>query len=55
MQATKKLRAIGIRSMIIGVSLCTETEKQEFMKAGIVDNQVKPLTILVCLIRILMS
>lgn len=55
MQATKKLRSIGIRSKIVGVSSCTETEKQEFMKAGIDDYQVKPLTILVYLIRFLMS
>jgi len=55
MLATKKLRSIGIRSMIVGVSSCTEIEKQEFMKAVIDDYQVKPLTILVCLIRFLMS
>jgi response regulator of citrate/malate metabolism len=45
MQATKKLRSMGIRSMIVGVSSCTEAEKQEFMEAGLNDYQVKPLTI----------
>jgi response regulator of citrate/malate metabolism len=44
MQATKKLRSMGIVSRIVGVSSCTEAEKQEFMKAGIDDYQVKPLT-----------
>lgn len=45
MQATKKLRSMGIGSMIVGVSSCTEAEKQEFIEAGINDYQVKPLTI----------
>jgi len=45
MQAAKKLRSFGIHSMIVGVSSCAETEKQEFMKAGIDGYQVKPLTI----------
>ncbi|XP_045797968.1 two-component response regulator 24-like [Trifolium pratense] len=44
-EATKKLRSMGILSKIIGVSSCTEAKKQEFLKAGIDDYQVKPLTI----------
>ncbi|CAJ2632856.1 unnamed protein product [Trifolium pratense] len=44
-EATKKLRSMGILSRIIGVSSCTKAEKQEFLKAGIDDYQVKPLTI----------
>ncbi|GMY06151.1 two-component response regulator 24-like [Fagus crenata] len=44
-EATRKLRAMGIRSMIAGVSANSrEQEKQEFMEAGLDDYQEKPLT-----------
>ncbi|GLU03778.1 hypothetical protein SLE2022_209600 [Rubroshorea leprosula] len=45
-EATRKLREMGIRSMIAGVSTRSlEEEKQEFMKAGLDDFQEKPLTV----------
>ncbi|XP_061341459.1 two-component response regulator 24-like [Gastrolobium bilobum] len=45
-EATKKLRSMGIRSMIIGVSSrSTEAEIRTFMEAGLDDYQEKPLTI----------
>ncbi|EEF41303.1 two-component response regulator 24 [Ricinus communis] len=44
-EATKQLRAMGIRSTIAGVSTRTmEEEVQEFMEAGLDDYQEKPLT-----------
>ncbi|XP_062147849.1 two-component response regulator 24-like [Alnus glutinosa] len=44
-EATRKLRAMGIRSLIAGVSACTEEqEKQEFIEAGLDDYQEKPLS-----------
>ncbi|KAE9585509.1 hypothetical protein Lal_00017926 [Lupinus albus] len=44
-QATKKLRSMGISSMIVGVSSRSmESEIQQFMEAGLDDYQVKPLT-----------
>ncbi|OIW11239.1 hypothetical protein TanjilG_28330 [Lupinus angustifolius] len=45
-EATKKLRSMGICSMIVGVSSRSmESEIQQFMEAGLDDYQVKPLTI----------
>ncbi|KAE8679658.1 putative Response regulator 24 [Hibiscus syriacus] len=45
-EATRKLREMGIRSMIAGVSTRSmEREVQEFMEAGLDDYQVKPLTV----------
>ncbi|CAK8543702.1 unnamed protein product [Lathyrus sativus] len=45
-EATKKLRSMGIESMIVGASSCyREAEKQEFIEAGLNDFQVKPLTL----------
>ncbi|KAF5458278.1 hypothetical protein F2P56_022315 [Juglans regia] len=45
-EATRKLRAMGVRSIIAGVSTCTrdEREQKEFMEAGLDDFQEKPLT-----------
>ncbi|CAL0326840.1 unnamed protein product [Lupinus luteus] len=44
-QATKKLRSMGICSMIVGVSSRSmESEIQQFMEAGLDDYQLKPLT-----------
>ncbi|KAJ4728382.1 two-component response regulator ARR22-like [Melia azedarach] len=44
-EATKKLRAMGIRSTIAGVSTHSQDkEKKEFMEAGLDDYQEKPLT-----------
>ncbi|XP_059432495.1 two-component response regulator 24-like [Corylus avellana] len=44
-EATRKLRTMGIRSLIAGVSArSTEKEKQEFIEAGLDDYQEKPLT-----------
>ncbi|KAK4573339.1 hypothetical protein RGQ29_031343 [Quercus rubra] len=42
-EATRKLRAMGIRSMIAGVSTNTR-EREKFMEAGLDDYQEKPLT-----------
>ncbi|KAK9266468.1 hypothetical protein L1049_021380 [Liquidambar formosana] len=45
-EATKQLRAMGIGSMIVGVtSRNLESEKQAFMGAGLNDCYVKPLTV----------
>ncbi|GLU07856.1 hypothetical protein SLE2022_247960 [Rubroshorea leprosula] len=45
-EATKKLREMGIHSMIAGVSTRSlEEEKQEFMDAGLNDFKEKPLTV----------
>ncbi|XP_010548750.1 PREDICTED: two-component response regulator ARR22 [Tarenaya hassleriana] len=45
-QATRRLREMGIESVIAGVSTRTkEGEKKEFMEAGLDDFQEKPLTI----------
>ncbi|KAJ7980491.1 two-component response regulator ARR22-like [Quillaja saponaria] len=45
-EATKKLREMGIHSKIAGVSTRSmEREVQEFMEAGLDDYQQKPLTI----------
>ncbi|XP_004292265.1 PREDICTED: two-component response regulator ARR22-like [Fragaria vesca subsp. vesca] len=45
-EATRTLRAMGIRSTIAGVSSHSHTETiQEFVKAGLDDYQEKPLTI----------
>ncbi|KAH9785005.1 Two-component response regulator 24 [Citrus sinensis] len=44
-EATRKLRAMGIRSTIAGISSRSlEREKQEFMEAGLDDYHEKPLT-----------
>ncbi|XP_012477997.1 two-component response regulator 24 [Gossypium raimondii] len=44
-EATKKLREMGIRSVIAGVSSrAMEEEIREFMEAGLDDYQEKPLT-----------
>ncbi|GAV63849.1 Response_reg domain-containing protein [Cephalotus follicularis] len=44
-EATKKLREMGIRSFIAGVTTrALEQEKGEFMEAGLDDYQEKPLT-----------
>ncbi|KAJ9169711.1 hypothetical protein P3X46_017871 [Hevea brasiliensis] len=44
-EATKQLRAMGIRSTIAGVSTRSMEERvQEFMEAGLDDYQEKPLT-----------
>ncbi|KAK3224982.1 hypothetical protein Dsin_004844 [Dipteronia sinensis] len=44
-EATKTLRAMGIRCMIAGVSTRSlDQEKQEFIEAGLDDYQEKPLT-----------
>ncbi|KAJ8749515.1 hypothetical protein K2173_025710 [Erythroxylum novogranatense] len=44
-QATKELRAMGVRSMIAGISTRAEGEAiQEFINAGLDDYQEKPLT-----------
>ncbi|KAG6717568.1 hypothetical protein I3842_04G107400 [Carya illinoinensis] len=45
-EATRKLREMGVRSIIAGVSTCTrdEREQKEFMEAGLDDFQEKPLT-----------
>ncbi|XP_062147847.1 two-component response regulator 24-like [Alnus glutinosa] len=44
-EATRKLRAMGIRSLIAGVSAGSEEqEKQEFIEAGLDDYQEKPLS-----------
>ncbi|XVE78037.1 hypothetical protein DITRI_Ditri13aG0112000 [Diplodiscus trichospermus] len=53
-EATRKLREMGIRSLIAGVSSrSVEEEKQEFLEAGLDDYQEKPLTMskLVSIIR----
>ncbi|XP_022759787.1 two-component response regulator ARR22-like [Durio zibethinus] len=53
-EATRRLREMGIRSMIAGVSSRSmEQEIQEFMEAGLDDYQEKPLTIskLISMIR----
>ncbi|KAF8095672.1 hypothetical protein N665_0326s0014 [Sinapis alba] len=45
-QATKKLREMGIESKIAGVTTRAEEEEmKEFMEAGLNDFQEKPLTI----------
>ncbi|VVB15180.1 unnamed protein product [Arabis nemorensis] len=45
-QATKKLREMGIESKIAGVTTrANEVEKKEFMEAGLNEFQEKPLTI----------
>ncbi|CAN8277193.1 unnamed protein product [Cochlearia groenlandica] len=45
-EATKKLREIGIETKIVGVtSRAKEEEKKEFFEAGLNDFQEKPLTI----------
>ncbi|KAL1350123.1 hypothetical protein HN51_014273 [Arachis hypogaea] len=44
-EATKKLRSMGICSMIVGVSSRSmEVEIREFMEAGLNDYHEKPLT-----------
>ncbi|KDP26430.1 hypothetical protein JCGZ_17588 [Jatropha curcas] len=44
-EATKQLRAMGIRSTIVGVSTRSIQEQvQEFMEAGLDGYQEKPLT-----------
>ncbi|KAK7245295.1 hypothetical protein RIF29_40134 [Crotalaria pallida] len=44
-EATKKLRSMGVRSMIVGVSSSSKEEEiHEFIGAGLDDYQVKPLT-----------
>ncbi|KAK9292334.1 hypothetical protein L1049_020300 [Liquidambar formosana] len=44
-QATRELRAMGVKTMIVGVtSRALESEKQAFMGAGLDDCHVKPLS-----------
>lgn len=44
-EATRRLRAMGVRSLIAGVTTRSlEQEKQEFVDAGLDDYQEKPLT-----------
>ncbi|XP_044502360.1 two-component response regulator 24-like [Mangifera indica] len=44
-EATRRLRAMGVRSLIVGVTTRSlEQEKQAFMEAGLDDYQEKPLT-----------
>ncbi|KAL3616851.1 hypothetical protein CASFOL_039245 [Castilleja foliolosa] len=44
-KATEKLRAMGVKSMIVGVTSCTvEEEKAAFVAAGLDDCVKKPLT-----------
>ncbi|KAE9585514.1 putative histidine kinase response regulator and transcription factor RR-A-type family [Lupinus albus] len=44
-EATKKLRSMGIGSMIVGVSSSSKEEEiREFMEAGLNDYKVKPFT-----------
>ncbi|KAI4308289.1 hypothetical protein L6164_031379 [Bauhinia variegata] len=43
-QATKKLREMGVRSMIVGVTSCTDFERVEFMAAGLDKCFKKGLT-----------
>ncbi|RVW60567.1 Two-component response regulator ARR22 [Vitis vinifera] len=44
-KATKELRAMGVQSMIVGVTARDlEVEKQMFMASGLDDCYVKPLT-----------
>lgn len=43
-QATKKLRLMGIHSMIAGVSARSMEAHKEFMEAGLDDYLEKPLT-----------
>ncbi|XWS31330.1 hypothetical protein CRYUN_Cryun23aG0067500 [Craigia yunnanensis] len=53
-EATRKLREMGILSMIAGVSTRSmEQEIQEFVEAGLDDYQEKPLTMskLICIIQ----
>ncbi|XWS76149.1 hypothetical protein CRYUN_Cryun01aG0151600 [Craigia yunnanensis] len=53
-EATRKLREMGIHSMIAGVSSRSmEQEIQEFIEAGLDDYQEKPLTMskLISIIR----
>ncbi|KAF8402020.1 hypothetical protein HHK36_012971 [Tetracentron sinense] len=43
--ATRALRTMGVRSMIVGVTAYSKrSEKQEFMDAGLDDYHEKPLT-----------
>ncbi|XP_027349090.1 two-component response regulator 24-like [Abrus precatorius] len=44
-EATKKLRSMGIRNVIIGVSSCPTMKIQEFMDAGLDDFYMKPFNI----------
>jgi len=45
-QATKQLRSMGIRDMIVGVSSSHGAENVEaFMEAGLDDYYTKPLTV----------
>ncbi|PKI76812.1 hypothetical protein CRG98_002798 [Punica granatum] len=45
-EATKKLRAMGIKCMIAGISSHSiGPEKEEFMEAGLDDYHEKPLTV----------
>ncbi|XWS22481.1 hypothetical protein CRYUN_Cryun29cG0038800 [Craigia yunnanensis] len=45
-EATRKLREMGIGSIILGVSSHSSEEvKREFMEAGLDDYQEKPLTL----------
>ncbi|KAK6915295.1 Signal transduction response regulator, receiver domain [Dillenia turbinata] len=43
-EATKELRAMGVETMIVGVTACSlESEKQAFKEAGLNECFVKPL------------
>jgi len=46
-QATKQLRSMGIRDMIVGVSSSSRGSEnvQQFMEAGLDDYYTKPLTV----------
>ncbi|EOY00106.1 hypothetical protein QUC31_014398 [Theobroma cacao] len=44
-QATRKLREMGVRSIIVGLSSHSSEQVKEFMEAGLNDYQEKPLTL----------
>ncbi|KAJ0014539.1 hypothetical protein Pint_20290 [Pistacia integerrima] len=44
--ATKELRAMGVSSIIVGVSSrCSDEEREEFISAGLDHCYAKPLTV----------
>ncbi|XP_031282593.1 two-component response regulator 24-like [Pistacia vera] len=46
MEATKELRAMGVSSIIVGVSSrCSDEEREEFISAGLDHCYAKPLTV----------
>ena len=44
MQATKELRAMGVDTMIVGVTSSDATQIQTFLEAGLNECCSKPLT-----------